>query len=207
MVDCGADWLRHLRRVAPHAIVLTHAHPDHAFGLAHGAPCPVWATEVCWSSLTRFPIDERRVIRPNRPLTVEGIRFTAFPVEHSVLAPAVGYRISVGRATRIFYAPDLVFIVDRASALRGVSIYVGDGATLTRPLVRRRTGHLIGHAPVTTQLEWCRDAGVPRAIFTHCGSAIVRAPHEEMSTHLADLGARCAVAVELAYDGMSRVLR
>jgi len=45
MIDCGADWLGRLRAIAPTAILLTHAHPDHAAGLAEGAPCPVYATK------------------------------------------------------------------------------------------------------------------------------------------------------------------
>jgi glyoxylase-like metal-dependent hydrolase (beta-lactamase superfamily II) len=45
MIDCGLDWLGKLKRVGPCAIVLTHAHPDHAWGLKQGAPCPVYATE------------------------------------------------------------------------------------------------------------------------------------------------------------------
>jgi glyoxylase-like metal-dependent hydrolase (beta-lactamase superfamily II) len=44
MIDCGADWLGRLQAIAPTAIVLTHAHLDHAGGLAQGAPCPVNAT-------------------------------------------------------------------------------------------------------------------------------------------------------------------
>ena len=40
MIDCGLDWLRRVRRLRPDAIVLTHAHPDHAWGLKDGAPCP-----------------------------------------------------------------------------------------------------------------------------------------------------------------------
>ena len=48
MVDCGADWLHRVQGLAPDAIVITHAHPDHAWGLAQGAPCPVFATaESC----------------------------------------------------------------------------------------------------------------------------------------------------------------
>jgi glyoxylase-like metal-dependent hydrolase (beta-lactamase superfamily II) len=60
MIDCGADWLNRLGAIAPTAIVLTHAHPDHARGLAKGAPCPVYATTQTLSLLQRFPICDRR---------------------------------------------------------------------------------------------------------------------------------------------------
>src|SRR5438067_1731220 len=38
MIDCGRDWLGKLIRVDPGAIVLTHARPDHAWGLKQGVP-------------------------------------------------------------------------------------------------------------------------------------------------------------------------
>jgi ribonuclease BN (tRNA processing enzyme) len=31
MIDCGLDWLGKFERLRPSAIVLTHAHPDHAW--------------------------------------------------------------------------------------------------------------------------------------------------------------------------------
>jgi glyoxylase-like metal-dependent hydrolase (beta-lactamase superfamily II) len=40
MIDCGADWLGRIRAIAPTAIVLTHAHADHAAGLAGGCSIP-----------------------------------------------------------------------------------------------------------------------------------------------------------------------
>ena len=56
MIDCGFDWLELLDEVKPAAMVLTHAHPDHAWGLKNGAPCPVWATEETWKLIEGYPI-------------------------------------------------------------------------------------------------------------------------------------------------------
>src|SRR4029077_18018565 len=98
-----------------------------------------------------------------------GITFEALSVEHSILSPAVGYRVSNGSAC-IFYATDLIFIHERNAALKSVQIYLGDGATVARSFIRKRGKALIGHSSVRTQLTWCEKEGVPRAIITHCGS-------------------------------------
>src|SRR5438067_1580158 len=104
MIDCGLDWLGKRKRVDPSAIVLTHAHPDHSWGLKRGAPCPVHAPQKTWQELLQYPIKERRLIEERSPTRICGITFEAFPVEHSILSPTVGYRVSAGR-TRIFTRP------------------------------------------------------------------------------------------------------
>jgi glyoxylase-like metal-dependent hydrolase (beta-lactamase superfamily II) len=45
MIDAGLDWLGKLKRVDPNAIALTHAHPDHAWGLKQGAVSGVCAAK------------------------------------------------------------------------------------------------------------------------------------------------------------------
>jgi phosphoribosyl 1,2-cyclic phosphodiesterase len=201
MIDCGLDWLGKLKRVHPNAIVLTHAHPDHAWGLKQGAPGAVYAPEKTWHELRHYPINDRHVIKERAPMKIFGITFEAFPVEHSVLSPAVGYRVSVGRA-RIFYAPDLIFIHERSEALKGVQIYIGDGATVTQSFIRKRGKALIGHSPVRTQLTWCQKEGVPRAIITHCGSEIVTGDEREISAKMRAMAKERHVHMRIAYDGM-----
>ena len=136
----------------------------------------------------------------------EGTRpFEEFSVEHSILSPAVGYRVSAGRAC-IFYAPDLIFIHKRSVALQGVEIYVGDGATVTQSFIRRRGKALIGHSPVRAQLTWCQKEGVPRAIITHCGSEIVTGDERQIAVKIRGMAAERGVEARIAHDGMKVML-
>jgi Predicted hydrolase of the metallo-beta-lactamase superfamily len=201
MIDASLDWLGKLKRVDANAIVLTHAHPDHAWGLKRGAPCPVYATEKTWRELSHYPIKDYFVVKERTPTKISGITFEAFPVEHSILSPSVGYRVSAGQA-RIFYAPDLIFIHDRGAALNGVQIYIGDGATVTHSFIRKRGKALIGHSPIRTQLTWCQKEGVPHVIITHCGSEIVTGDERKILAKLRGIASERGVEVSIAHDGM-----
>jgi phosphoribosyl 1,2-cyclic phosphodiesterase len=209
LLDYGADWEGKAGKIRPRAIVITHAHPDHAFGLRAGAPCPVYATRQSWELLKRFPLppDKRRVIRPRRSTNIEGMSFEAFPVVHSTRAPAVGYRITAGRAS-LFYVPDVVRIHHVREALSGIRVYVGDGARIDQPLLRRdaRTGSPVGHTSIAAQLGWCARHGVSRMIVTHCGSAIVRGNERGVRERLRILAEERGVELEVAEDGMEYVV-
>jgi phosphoribosyl 1,2-cyclic phosphodiesterase len=123
------------------------------------------------------------------------------PVQHSRLAPAVGYRITAGGVT-VFYVPDLVAIEDAHAALAGVTVYIGDGARLTRPLIRGRGRARTGHTPISTQLAWCARLGVPRALFTHCGSEILGSDGRQVAATVRALGRALSLRAALAYDGL-----
>lgn len=205
MVDCGTDWSGRLHRLAPTAIVLTHAHADHAAGLARGAPCPVYASAETLRLLDRYPIRDRRRVPVGKSTPIDGVTFRAFSVAHSVRAPAVGYRVSAASHS-FFYLPDVADLPAASAALRGIDLYIGDGATVRRSMVRTRDGTSIGHAPIILQLDWCRKARVRAAIFTHCGSPIVRADPRQIERIVRGHGLERGVDARVAYDGLTLLL-
>jgi ribonuclease BN (tRNA processing enzyme) len=201
LIDCGEDWLSRVRRLSPAAILISHAHDDHAAGLKGGAPCGVYASAEAWSAMAAWPLALRYVVPMKQQFVVAGLLIEAWPVEHSVLAPAVGYRVT-SASSRIFYVPDVARLPNPVAALRRVDLYVGDGATLDRPLTRRRGSVHIGHATIEIQLEWCAAAGVKNALFTHCGSAIVRSEPRDIAVALAEMAREHGVRARFAYDGL-----
>lgn len=204
MIDCGETFLNKVNKIKPNHIVITHAHPDHAFGLEKGVNCFVWATKDSWKKLKEFPIDKKyqKLLKPRKKQKIENITFETFKVMHSVKAPAVGFRISYRRKT-FFYVPDILWIENRKQAFKNILFYIGDGATIQRNMVRKdkETNKLYGHANIRQQLTWCQKEGVKKMIITHLGSDVVT--KEKKATKLIkELAKKRNVEVVIAYDGM-----
>lgn len=212
IIDCGEDWLDQVSNWKADAIIVTHAHPDHAFGLKNGAPSPVFATEESWEGMDNFEIEEKRVIKEKERTVIpdngdHSFEVTAFPVLHSTRAPAVGYRLAAGDVS-IFYVPDVAWIKDREKALHGIDLYIGDGATVKKSMVRKPGDTIIGHVPIQTQLTWCQKTGVDSAIFTHLGSQIVDGNENEIMKQISKMAEeRDVEEVLIAQDDMTLTLR
>jgi phosphoribosyl 1,2-cyclic phosphodiesterase len=205
MIDCGIDWQKKVWHINPHAIIITHAHPDHAWGLKDGSPCPVYATQASWQIMNKYPIAQKNSIYDRVPFKIGNFSIEPFFVVHSIRAPAVGYRIRAGKKT-IFVAHDIVYIPQRAAALKNIQLYIGDGATITRPMIRKKDGVLFGHSSIKTQIGWCKKEKVPRAIFTHCGTQIVKADGRTIQAKVKQMGKMKEVTSIVAFDGLKIAL-
>lgn len=204
LCDFGDNRKGMLPKIKPDAIFVSHAHPDHAWGLWEGTELPVYASAVTHELLKELPLLDRRVLAPRETVAIGPFRLTAHPVIHSVRCPCVAARIESGGLS-VVYSADVVAFEDPDAALSGADFYVGDGSTLTGSLVRRHpSGVLIGHTTVRAQLGWLGRYGIVRAVFSHFGKGPIEMGQKALEKALDDLAAArppgCAVTA--AHDGL-----
>jgi len=204
LCDFGENRKGMLDRVRPDAIFVSHAHPDHGWGLWEGTDVPVYASSVTHELLKELPLLDRRVLAPAETTAIGPFRLFALPVIHSVRCPCIGARISLGGFTLV-YSGDIVAFEDPDTALAGADLYVGDGSTLTGSLVRRHpSGALIGHTTVRAQLGWLARHGILRAVFSPFGKDPIGMGDEPLGEAIQKLAAAnppgCAVTA--AHDGL-----
>lgn len=200
LLDAGSSWTGRLNALRPDWIAITHAHPDHAFALEEGTDVPVYVSEASYQLLKHYPVKRFRVFAAGEELRLGPFRVRPYEVVHSIRAPAVVFRVRAG-AMNLVYNPDIISIVHERSVLSGADVYIGDGSSLTRPIIRRRGDALFGHTTVRAQLNWCKRYGIRRAYIVHCGKQLVQmepALLQERIDELAGPDARASVT----YDGM-----
>lgn len=204
LCDFGENRKGMLERIRPDAIFVSHAHPDHGWGLWEGTDVPVYASSVTHELLKELPLLDRRVLAPEETAAIGPFRLAPLPVIHSVRCPCIGARISLGEF-HIVYSADIVAFEDPDTALAGADLFIGDGSTLTGSLVRRHpSGALVGHTTVRAQLGWLARHGILRAVFSHFGRDPIGMGEEALHGALTKLAEAnppgCAVTA--AHDGL-----
>ncbi len=204
IIDISADFRQQALRERIDridALLITHCHADHVFGLddvrpinfRHGA-IPVYASDSTWRGLRRvfFYIFEREHIGGGLPQLIPrvvedefevcGLRITPVPVVHG-RSEVTGFRFSDGRS-HIAFITDCNMIPDGSlNKLRGLDLLIIDAL--------RYKPHPT-HLHVEQSLAYIAELKPGRSLLTHIGHDI---KHLDASRHLPD-------NVELAYDGM-----
>ncbi|HLC89202.1 MAG TPA: hypothetical protein VJG49_04140 [Candidatus Nanoarchaeia archaeon] len=189
-----------LRTLNPGAILITHGHPDTFKWLKENEE---YAGKIYVTSetkkLSRFP-QNFVLLKLNRWLDLGPFKVLAYRVVHSVLAPAVGFKIKAGKT--LIYNSDLVVPKNKA-ILNDVDLYIGDGSSVRGNLVRKKNGQLFGHARISTQLRWCQQYGIKKVIFTHFGKEALRIGDKRLTEMLQKKFPQKGLKIMLAYDGWS----
>lgn len=197
LIDHGKIHKMNLEEIAPHAILITHAHPDHYIWLNEevNTQIPVYLTEDTYN-YSKFKPPKSNIIEPGIPFQLGPFHCFAYQVIHSIRCPTVGYRISADGKI-IAYNPDLIDIINKDQALNDIDHYVGDGSTISSNLVRRRGNQLFGHTRITTQINWCQKYGIKNIVFTHLGKEAIEKERYLMNDYPDTI---------LAYDGMEIII-
>ncbi|MFW6126104.1 MAG: MBL fold metallo-hydrolase [Chloroflexota bacterium] len=197
VIDYGEIRRYSLEELAPAALLVTHAHPDHYAWLQEdiGTEAPVYLTRETLE-YGRYRPRNVSVIEPGTPFDLGPVQTCAYRVLHSIRCPAVGYRLRVDDRTLV-YNPDLVDIVDKDRVLDGVDYYVGDGSSVKKNLVRRRGDTLFGHTRIPTQVHWCEKHGIRNIYFTHLGSDTLQKEAKFEEEYANAVLARDGMAVEI----------
>jgi phosphoribosyl 1,2-cyclic phosphate phosphodiesterase len=204
IIDISADFrLQALREKINKldAILITHCHADHIFGLddirpinfRHG-PIPVYASENTWRQLRRvfFYIFESKHIGGGLPqiiphtiesqFEVSGLKVTPIPVMHGG-TEVTGFRISDGRSDFAFITDCNVIPDDSLNQMRGLELLIIDSL--------RYKPHPT-HLHLEQTLAYISELKPRHALLTHISHDI---NYAEASRYLPD-------GVELAYDGL-----
>jgi phosphoribosyl 1,2-cyclic phosphate phosphodiesterase len=205
VIDVSADFRQQALREKIDrldALLITHCHADHVFGLDdirpinfRRGPVPVYGSEDTWRGLRRIfsYIFDREHVGGGLPQLVPhviegafetcGLRVTPVPVVHGK-GEVTGFRFGDARAQAAFITDCNLIPDESLKKLRGLELLIIDAL--------RYKPHPT-HLHVEQSLAYIAELKPRRALLTHIGHDI---KHNEASLRLPE-------NVDLAYDGLS----
>lgn len=172
LIDYGMCHKNNLKKIKPNAILITHAHLDHFIFLKKDEEYKgkIYVSKET-KKLAKFK-KKFKIIKIGKWFKIGSFKILAYKVMHSLIAPAIGFKIRISKNKKfrtLIYNPDLVDIIDKNKILKNLDLYIGDGSSIKTNLIRKKGNKLFGHAKIQTQINWCKKYKIKNIIFTHLG--------------------------------------
>jgi len=191
VIDVGKNLAKKIKEVDPDYVLLTHTHPDHIEGITSlDVKVPIYLTQIIANKSKEYFKTGRylKIIKPNVPFRIEGIKFIAHRVYHSSLAPTVCYKID----DKFLYAPDCLKFYDE-KILNGIERWILDGSSLEKDI--KRAGN-IGHLSIRNAMKLAKKYNIPNLIVTHIGHH--RMKETEFRSKIEEMGNQNKIFTEVA---------
>ncbi len=198
------------RKVKPNFVLLEHIHEDVIGGLheLRALKPIVFATKEVWAYLRKHyralsgqkgKFDKiynfkRYVIKPGETFKAGQFEVMGAAVKHAKPGDpdALGFKIKLGNRN-VWHCSDVLSIPNHETLLKGVDIFIGDGASLRR-------GIRPGHASMEDQIKWAQEADIPKIFFTQIGH--VGKTHEGLNDELKEMAPNAQALFDGAQIGL-----
>lgn len=179
-IDFGRSFLN--KEPKAEFLLITHLHPDHIGGITSSIKAKVIAPREIADELEKKKDIKVIKIEKNRVYDINGFKVKAIEIAHSPKYKTFAYLIK-SEGKNILVAPDVLNI--KKKYLKNIDVYIGDGATLEKPIVRKTEKGPFGHTSIINQIKKVKKYS-PNAIliFSHLGQDVIEMGPKRLEKYL-----------------------
>lgn len=210
LIDCGPDFYHQILKIKDlrlSSIFISHAHPDHYFGLwdlaklYHQKPTLYLSSQNQKSILKRindltftFLLKGAKNFQEGEVIKINNLKITPFSVDHSTNTETYGFQVTQKKKS-LLYIPDFRKIpIQSKNFLKEATLAVFGGTSLY-PAGPKRWGHM----PIEKSIPLAKNLKIKTIYYTHIGHGPKSGPHQELENYLLKKGGR---NFHIAYDGL-----